>query len=63
MSLLKRNIEWLKSNCPICGKEYEYTANYKPATCGKFSCVQEAHKMGMAKKCAEVNLFQESKKI
>jgi len=46
MSIAKRYVEWLKANCPICGKEYEYTSIYKPSTCGKFSCLQEANKRG-----------------
>jgi len=37
----KAQLQWLKANCPICGKEYEYLSNYKPQTCGKFSCIQE----------------------
>ena len=50
MSIMKRKVEWLKSHCPICGKEYEFTSIYKPATCGKFSCLQEAKKQGMLRR-------------
>lgn len=41
--------EWHNSNCPICGKKYEYLSTYKPATCGKFECVKAAHKIGILK--------------
>jgi hypothetical protein len=45
----KNKIEWLRANCPICGKEYEYLPKYKPATCGKFDCLQKAVKQGVLK--------------
>ena len=40
----KPRLQWLKAMCPICGKEYEYLPTYKPKTCGKFTCLQEANK-------------------
>lgn len=39
--------QWLKSTCPICGKEYEYLPTYKPVTCGKFTCLQQSIKQGV----------------
>ena len=39
--------EWQKATCPICGETYEYLAEYKPATCPKFTCLQEGHKRGL----------------
>ena len=38
---------WVKSKCPICGKEYEHLIDYKPKTCGRFECLREVHKRGM----------------
>jgi hypothetical protein len=52
MSILTRNqqTEWDKANCPICGKEYQFIGKtYKPVTCGKFTCLQEAKKQGLLK--------------
>jgi len=43
----KKKRVWLKTNCPICGKEYEYLSDYKPKTCGKFECIQKAHQRGL----------------
>ncbi len=34
---------WLKATCPICGKQYEYLSDYKPATCSNFNCLQQYH--------------------
>lgn len=42
--------QWLRTTCPICGKEYEYLPNYKPSTCGKFDCLKQANKQGLTKK-------------
>jgi len=44
---------WVKSRCPICGKEYEHTEDYKPPTCSKFDCIFEANKRGLLKKSGE----------
>jgi hypothetical protein len=35
-----QKLEWQKERCPICGEQYSYLIAFKPATCGKFSCVQ-----------------------
>lgn len=35
---------WLKSICPICGKQFEYLSDYKPNTCSKFDCLQKFQK-------------------
>lgn len=32
--------QWLRANCPICGEQYQHLNDYKPSTCGKFSCIQ-----------------------
>jgi hypothetical protein len=40
---------WDTAICPICGKEYEYRIDYKPKTCSKFTCLQEANKRGLFK--------------
>ena len=45
---MKKN--WFKAICPICGKEYEYLKGYKPKTCSKFDCLQEANKRGLFNK-------------
>lgn len=37
--------EWLKACCPICGEEYPYRSDFKPATCSKFNCIHEFHKI------------------
>ncbi len=42
--------QWVKDRCPICGKEYEYLPKYKPATCGKHACIQEANRRGLLPK-------------
>jgi hypothetical protein len=42
----KSPLQWLKATCPICGKEYEYLPDYKPATCSKFDCLQKYHAKG-----------------
>lgn len=31
--------EWLKRICPYCGREYQHTQYYVPATCSSFDCV------------------------
>ena len=36
--------EWTRSDCPICGRSYPHRVGYKPLTCGKFECLQEANK-------------------
>ena len=43
----KKGLQWLKATCPICGQEYEYLPEYKPKTCSKFTCLQEASFRGM----------------
>lgn len=40
----KLEVVWLKANCPMCGRTYEYpeeSSGYKPKTCGNFECVQK----------------------
>ena len=41
---------WLKAQCPICDREYPYLPEYKPTTCGRFSCLHEAHRRGILPK-------------
>lgn len=37
-------INWLKANCPVCRREYEYPeGGYKPKTCASFDCVHKYH--------------------
>ena len=53
MGILNRSQqkEWDKAHCPICGQEYSFIANiYKPVTCGRFTCLQEAIKRGILPK-------------
>ena len=38
---------WTRSNCPICGRSYPHKEGYKPITCGKFDCLQEANRRGL----------------
>lgn len=38
---------WTRSNCPICGEGFPHKKDYKPVTCGKFNCLQEANARGM----------------
>jgi len=35
----KPELHWLRANCPVCGREYEYFASYKPETCGEYTCI------------------------
>lgn len=35
-----QKLEWHKERCPVCKQEYSYLIAFKPATCGKFDCVQ-----------------------
>ena len=35
------NIKWLKTRCPICGREYEHPEDYKPKTCGDYDCIRK----------------------
>jgi hypothetical protein len=32
------NLEW--AICPVCNRRYGYVVCFKPATCGKRSCVE-----------------------
>ncbi len=34
--------EMTRSECPICGETFPHQAGYKPVTCGKLVCLQEA---------------------
>lgn len=34
--------KWTRSKCPICKRGYPHKVDYKPVTCGKFECLQEA---------------------
>ena len=48
MSTSKQKRVWHKAVCPICGEGYQYL-DYKPATCGKFQCLQAALRRGLLK--------------
>jgi len=45
--------DFLKSICPICNKEYIYLKQFKPETCTKIECVEEAEKRGLFEKKKE----------
>jgi len=34
--------EWKTARCPICGREYQHKADYKPATCSSWECINMA---------------------
>ena len=39
---MRKPIVWVKSVCPICHRDYEHGADYKPKTCSRSACLQEA---------------------
>ena len=39
--------DWVRSDCPICGRGYPHKRGYDPITCGNFDCLQEANKRGL----------------
>jgi len=49
---------WLKARCPICRKEYEYTPDYKPSTCGDFDCL---HKFLHPELRKEVTVYKDNR--
>ncbi len=44
-------VKWVKANCPICGREYEYALDvYEPPTCNTKECVQKQLHPELSKK-------------
>ena len=41
MERLMKELKWLKAECPVCGRIYEYTEAYKPSTCSSYDCVHK----------------------
>ena len=48
------DLQFLKATCPICNKEYVYLVQFKPVTCQRLECVEEADKRGLICKKEEV---------
>ncbi len=42
--------DFLTATCPICSKEYVYLPIFKPVTCTKIECVEEADRRGLITK-------------
>jgi len=37
---MNKPITWVKAQCPVCGREYEYPkSGHKPSTCSNFDCI------------------------
>ena len=51
---------WQQATCPICGYEYDYLPEYKPATCGKHDCIHEANKKGILPQIREKQIIESS---
>ena len=39
--------DWVRSDCPICGREFPHRRGYTPRTCGSYDCLQAANRRGL----------------